>query len=343
MDISIIPDWIVSIAISAAFAMIYYAVFTFIFRKKISWISLAIGIFGVGTGAYFIETFFYYDIFYSAVISLLFVAPIVEESLKTAGIFYGRKIENGLAVGLGFALAENTVYFVKFSIIYHFTILILLYTIFRGIMDPSIHSLTASLDSFFYKEKWYYKLAPVGSILIHMGYNFAAIVIPYEFYSQQFLLYSIIAVALIFGLSMFLLKTKNAQYYEEKISLKDLGYISKNDIENIVIENNAKKEINENSDPKANTKNEEIIIDKRSLQSLAESINAINQKHGFETVIKHLNIKYEPYEKTMWIRHAEYSENDRNQIYIEIGWLGAVSLVLLSLMIIYVIWFLFFS
>ncbi len=343
MDISIIPDWIVSIAISAAFAMIYYAVFTFIFRKKISWISLAIGIFGVGTGAYFIETFFYYDIFYSAVISLLFVAPIVEESLKTAGIFYGRRIENGLAVGLGFALAENAVYFANFNIIYNFSMIILLYTIMRGIMDPPIHSLTAGIDSYFYRGKWYYKLAPVGSILIHMGYNFAAIVIPYEFYSQQFGLYAIIATAIIVALSMFIALSKNAlKSFEkiEEISRKDIGYIGSIDIEKSV----EKKPI-EKAEFKKTEKKEEIVIDRRSIQSLAESINAINQKYGFEAIIKHLNLRYEPYQRTLWIRHAEYSEGDsfRGEVYIEIGWLGALSMAILIFIIGYVIWFLFFS
>ncbi|PMP81395.1 MAG: hypothetical protein C0175_05535, partial [Caldisericum exile] len=310
MDI-FIPNWIVSIAISAAFVMVYFAIFTFIFKRNFSWISFAIGIFGVGIGAYFIETFVYYNIFYNMIVLLIFVAPVVEESLKTIGIFYGKKIENGLAIGLGFALAENTVYFVNFNIIYNFSMMILIYMIVRGIMDPAIHSLTAGIDSYFYKKKWYFKFAPVSSILIHMGYNFAAIIIPYVFYSEQFVLYGVIATAVIVALSLFLTFSKNVLEKFE-VSNKDIEYIN-SETGGIAEE---KPEIK-----KEEKKKEEIEINRRSIQSLTESINALNQKYGFHAVINLLNLKYEPYRKTLWIRHAEYSEGDsKGEVYIEIGW-----------------------
>lgn len=195
---------ITSIALSAIWIILYFALFTFIFKRKPSWISFLIGTFIIGDGAFLIENILYQNNVYSTMIALIIIAPITEETLKTAFLVYGGKIENALGIGLGFAFAENFLYFFTFDLIYQYSMILALFVIARGIMDPPFHSLTASIDSYFYKNKWYFKLSPIGSMVIHSGYNFLSIIIPIYFISQQFYYYTIIAIIVIIALSALL-------------------------------------------------------------------------------------------------------------------------------------------
>jgi Na+-transporting methylmalonyl-CoA/oxaloacetate decarboxylase gamma subunit len=314
----------------------YFALFTYLFKTKPSWISFLIGIFVVGTAAYILENVLYYDVFYSITISLLFVAPIVEEALKTSSLFYGKKIENALGIGLGFALAENFVYFMNFNSIYQFSTILVLFVVLRGIMDPAFHSLTASIDSYFYRNKWYLKAAPFASMLIHSGYNFTAIIIPLIFVSQQFYLYTIVAGVVILALSILLIKSNNVKEIESTKENEE------------VEEKKEPVKIKSTEDEKGRIetmqKTDVIEINTKSLQSFTESINQINQKYGFKKVLDILKLKYEPYTKTKWFRISELTENEKNSnIYIEFGLFGILALSVIIFISGYIIWFLFFS
>jgi len=301
-----IIEWILVFSISVAFIALYYAIDLTIFKQKPDLVSLLIGLGPVAFISYFAETYLY-TLSFSLVLSLLLIAPVIEELTKFAATAYRRKIRNGLGVGLGFALSENALYFHTFLSIYSISTIIVSYIILRGLGDPLLHQFTASLDS-----KTWEKGNPgwIGiAMAIHTGYNFAAIVMASM---TPIYIYPIMAgeiITLLAGMK-FLTRIK-----EEK-----------------------KEEIQE---PKKEEKIEvkkEMELDYSSLEAFMKSVREFIDKEGFNALVEKLGMET-GYEKTKFIRTAKYESEYGNGRYIEIGPIGAVVIAMMIAGLGYLVYF----
>jgi len=215
----------------------------------------------------------------------------MEELTKFTATAYGRKIRNGLGVGLGFALSENALYFHTFLSMYSLSLIIISYIILRGFGDPLLHQFTAGLDS-----KTWGKGNPawIGiAIATHIGYNFAAIIMASL---NTIFMYPIMAgeiIALLIGMK-FLTEIK-----EEKKE---------------VVEEIKKEE-------KVPVVKKEIELDYSSLDAFVESIREFIDQEGLDTLVKKLGMET-GYEKTKFIRTAKFESDDGSGRYIEIGPIG---------------------
>ena len=301
-------SWIETFSISAAFIAMYYAIFAFVLKEKPDLISIIIGASVVAIASYFIETYLYY-LFFSIFISLVFIAPIVEELIKFSATFYGKQIRNGLGVGLGFALSENALYFHNFlANLSLFIALVVSYLIMRGFADPLLHSFTASLDAKTWEKR--NPLWLIGSIGTHMGYNFLAVLMA----AITFLPDIIVLAEIIMLFAGIFFITRKKEVLEREIQ-----------------EIQVKKEEPE----------EVLKINNNNLESFVNSIKEIYKKKGFEGVARIFNFRDE-YERTRMIRTAEFDSDKRAEIYIEIGIYGWLIIAILIGAFAYLIDFLFF-
>ncbi len=303
--------------VSTAFVAMYSVLYYFILKRKVSIISMLIGASVVAISAYFIESYSMAMID-SLFLELVIIAPIVEESLKTAGSTYGRKIENGISVGLGFALIENALYFSAFM--NYSMILIISYILVRGFMDPALHSFTSGLDSKAWKGGKS-ALWPLASIGIHMGYNFLAVLMGILALSISYygIVGAIVTISLVAG-SYFLLRNKGETKIEE--------VQENNEAPKLVVE------VHKDPDPE---------IDYSSIDAFALSVNEAVKKKGFEWVAKQLNLQTGQYEKTNWFRSAQLINGDRKRSYLEVGPFGVLLIGVVVIIMSYIVWFLFFS
>jgi|GEM_PF-2277565 len=294
-----IIEWILVFSISAAFIALYYAVDLLFFKQKPDLISLLIGLGPVALISYVAETYLY-NLSFSLVLSLLLIAPAIEESTKFAATAYGRKIRNGLGVGLGFALTENALYFHTFLSVYSISAIIISYIILRGLGDPLLHQFTAGLDS-----KAWEKGNPIWigiAIATHTGYNFAAIVMASM---APIYMYTIMAgeiIALFAGMR-YLTRIKAE---EEKV----------NEV------NEAKVEVVEEIEGKKIEVKKEMELDYSSLDAFVKSVKEFIDEEGFNALVEKLGMET-GYEKTKFLRTAKYESEDGNGRYIEIGPVGA--------------------
>jgi len=285
-----VMEWILVFSISAAFVALYYAVDLLLFRQKPDLISLLIGLGPVASISYIAETYLY-NLSSSLVLSLLLIAPLIEELTKFSATFYGKQTRNGLGVGLGFALTENALYFHTFFSMYSLSMVIIPYIILRGLGDPLLHQFTAGLDS-----KTWEKGNPawIGiAMATHISYNFAAIIMASL---DTMYIYPIMAaeiIVLLIGMK-FLTKTK-----EEK----------KEEVQG------PKKE------EKAEAK-KEMELDYSSLDAFIKSVREFIDEEGFNALVRKLNMET-GYERTKFIRTARYESEDGSGRYIEIGPVGA--------------------
>ena len=286
-----IIEWILVFSISVAFIGLYYAVDLLFFMQKPDLISLLIGLGPVAFISYVAETYLY-TLSFSLILSLLFIAPMIEELTKFSATIYGKQIRNGLGVGLGFALSENALYFHTFLSMYSISAIIISYIILRGLGDPLLHQFTAGLDS-----KTWGKGNPawIGiAMATHIGYNFAAIIMASL---AQIFMYPIIAVEIIalFVSMKFLLRIR-----EEK-----------------------KEEIQEVKEgEKAEVVKKEMELDYSSLDAFIKSVREFINEEGFNALVEKLGMET-GYEKTKFIRTAKYESENGNGRYIEIGPAGA--------------------
>jgi len=303
-----IMNWILIFSISAAFIALYYAVDLTIFKQKPSLVSLLIGLTAVAAASYYAETYLY-TLSFSLVLSLMFIAPIIEETTKYAATTYGKKIRNGLGVGLGFALSENALYFHTFVSMYSLSVIMFSYIILRGFGDPLLHQFTAGLDS-----KTWEKSNPgwIGiAMAIHIGYNFAAIVMASL---TPMYVYPIMAgeiIALLVGMK-FLTRIKG----EKKEAT----------------EQEVKKE------EKVEVVKKETELNYSSLDAFRKSVREFIDMEGFNALVRKLKMET-GYERTKFIRTAKYESENGNGRYIEIGPAGAAVIAVIIAGLGYLVYF----
>jgi len=303
-----IMNWILVFSLSAAFVGLYYAIDFTIFKQKPDLLSLLIGLGPVAFISYIAETYLY-NLSFSLILSILLIAPIIEELTKFGATSYGKKIRNGLGVGLGFALSENTLYFHTFLSMYSLSMIIISYIILRGLGDPLLHQFTAAIDS-----KTWEKGNPawIGvAMAIHMGYNFAAMVMASL---NTIFMYPVMAgeiIALLVGMK-FLTGIKE----EKKEEIQE-----------------AKKE------EKIEVVKEEMELDYSSLDAFRKSVKEFIDKEGFNALVKKLKMET-GYEKTKFIRMAKFESEDGSRRYIEIGPIGIAVIAGIIVGLGYLIYFL---
>ena len=284
-----IMEWILVSSMSAAFIALYYAVDLTIFKQKPSLVSLLIGLTAVAAVSYYAETYLY-TLSFSLVLSLLFIAPIIEELTKFSATFYGKQIRNSLGVGLGFALSENALYFHTFFSIYSLLMMIISYIILRGLGDPLLHQFTAGLDS-----KTWEKGNPawIGiAMATHISYNLAAIIMASL---DTMYIYPIMAgeiIALLVGMK-FLTRIKE----EEKEVMHEIKKEEKVEVK------------------------KDMELDYSSLDAFVKSVKEFIDEEGFNALVEKLGMET-GYEKTKFLRTAKYESESGSGRYIEIGPIG---------------------
>jgi len=296
-----IMEWILVSSISAAFSGLYYAVDLLFFKQKPDLISLLIGLGPVAFISYVAETYLY-NLSFSLVLSLLLIAPVIEELTKFSATFYGKQIKNGLGVGIGFALSENALYFHTFLSMYSISAIIISYIILRGLGDPLLHQFTAGIDT-----KTWEKSNPgwIGiAMATHIGYNFAAIVMASM---APIYMYPIMAgeiIALLAGMK-YLTRVRAEE--------KEVNEVNEAKVE--VVEEAKKEE-------KVEVK-KEMELDYSSLDAFIKSVKEFIDEEGFNALVEKLGMET-GYERTKFIRTAKYESDNGNGRYIEIGPIGAV-------------------
>ena len=311
-----IMEWILVSSVSAAFVALYYAVDLTIFKQKPSLVSLSIGLTAVAAASYYAETYLY-TLSFSLVLSLLLVAPIIEESTKFAATAYGKKIRNGLGVGLGFALSENALYFHTFFSMYSLSMIVISYVILRGLGDPLLHQFTAGLDS-----KTWEKGNPawIGiAMATHIGYNFAAIIMASL---AQIFMYPIMAgeiIALFVGMK-YLTRVRVGEKEVKEV-------------------NEAKVEAVEEIEEKKIEAKKEMELDHSNLESFMKSVREFIDNEGFNALVEKLGMET-GYEKTRFLRTAKYESEDGSGRYIEIGPVGAAMIAVMIAALGYLVYFL---
>ena len=306
-----IITWILVFSISAVFVALYYAVDLTIFKNKPDIISLLIGLGPVAFTSYIAETYLY-TLSFNLVLSLILIAPIVEESTKFAATSYGKRISNGLGVGLGFALSENALYFHTFLSVYSLSIVIISYIILRGLGDPLLHQFTAGLDSRTWEKSnpgW------IGvAMATHIGYNFAAIVMASLTTIFMYPIMGVEIIALLVGMK-FLTRIYNEKNTDDK----------KEEVQQI--ENVEKVRVKK-----------EMELDYSSLDAFVKSVKEFIGNEGFDALVRKLNMET-GYEKTRFIRTAKYESENGNGRYIEIGPIGAAVIGIIIAGLGYLIYF----
>jgi len=301
-----IMEWILIFSISAAFIGLYYVIDLLLFRQKPDLISLLIGLGPVAFISYVTETYLY-NLSFSLVLSLLFIAPVIEESTKFAATAYGKKIRNGFGVGLGFALSENALYFHTFFSVYSLSMIIISYIILRGLGDPLLHQFTAGIDT-----KTWEKSNPgwMGiAMATHIGYNFAAIIMASL---DTMYIYPIMAgeiIALLMGMK-FLTRIKE----EEKEEMHEIKKEEKVEVK------------------------KEMELDYSSLDAFVKSVRKFIDKEGFNALVRKLNMET-GYERTRFIRTAKYESESGSGRYIEIGPAGAAVIAMIIAGLGYLVYF----
>lgn len=126
----------------------------------------------LGFAAYFIALVVeYYAIPFSYGVELLFLAPVVEETLKFL-MNRAKTVKGGIATGWGFSILENTTYFV----LYIGSPFLLAEIAVRSLSDTMMHSFNGGLSSFSYRGKGKMRFGLPAAILVHMGFNLGGII-----------------------------------------------------------------------------------------------------------------------------------------------------------------------
>ncbi len=326
MTISFIP-YILPALFSSIFILIYFGIYRAI---KISprLLEIVIGMTAVSMGAIIIEPYAF-D-FVGEILGLIIAAPIIEESLKFIGTARKKDVQSGLAIGLGFALTENMLYFHAFLSGYFtsegFSLLIstqaFIFIIIRGIFDPLLHSSLTGLSVRTWQKGKRFWL-PVA-IAFHAAYNFIAIL---GMTDISFLVIMDIAVL---APAVFLLLRKERKHEE-----REEKEISKEETK----ENNMSEPQPEQAPPPKI----EVTTDLGSMEldQLIDYLRKTSSESGFEEIIKEAKIDTGGYEETLWIRNATLISGARKTTYTEIGPFGAFVIGGLAAISFVIVWVLF--
>lgn len=128
---------------------------------KIKWWKLSLGIpaFIISLVLEFLSLSWF-----SLLIIVILIAPIIEESTKFLFTYFGKDIKTGIAIGLSFALIENALYFNTYAGIF------LMIFLLREFTDPILHSTTTAISSFTWRKGIKYIALPIA-ILMHASWN----------------------------------------------------------------------------------------------------------------------------------------------------------------------------
>lgn len=96
---------------------------------------------------------------------VVFIAPIIEETIKMIMTWFGKNVKTGVGIGLGFAVIENTLYYLSYPFMLPQLIML------REFSDPLLHSTGAGVSSGAWKKPWKYFIA----ISLHSLYNIVAL------------------------------------------------------------------------------------------------------------------------------------------------------------------------
>ncbi len=334
-----ILNYVLPFLFSFIFIIVYYSIFRLI-KIKPRFIELIIGASAVSLAAVIFEIYLF-D-YFGLLIGLLVIAPVLEESLKFIGTLRKRDVRSGIAVGLGFALIENMLYFQSFLSGYSVSEVlssafissqIFSFIILRGSFDPLLHSTLTGLSvRAWNKEKWFW--LPIAMVF-HIIYNFIAIL------GMTDISFLIIADIIILAPAVFLLLWKGRKHQEHDESLPVETIIpvpSKTDTPQIEL----KKEPDHVPIPKPLPK-KEITIDLGSMEldDIVGYLRKKSAKEGFAVIIKEAKIDTEEYEKTQWIRRALLIEKGRKIAYTEIGIFGMILIAGLAALSGWFVWMLF--
>jgi len=138
-------------------------IFWVFFRFKFRYVGMGVLALVI---AYFLESYVESFIGSGAIlIMIVFIAPVFEASIILAFTYLGKNVRSGIGIGLGFAMAENVLYYVGYGNI--------LWTVFvvREFQDPMLHSTGGALSSGAWKKPYKYFMA----IITHMIYNIIAL------------------------------------------------------------------------------------------------------------------------------------------------------------------------
>lgn len=177
---------------------IFWVVFRFKFRY------LGFGLIALVI-AYFLETFEESMVGGGYIgIMVLFLAPVIEESLKVIFTVFEKNLKSGVGIGLGFAIAENVLYFQAYGYMLPQILLV------REFQDPLLHTTTTGVASGAWKKWWRYPLA----IGLHSLYNLVAI-------TNSPILVSIMAS--LYGMLLYTMLRKEKRNKKEKMGLENLN------------------------------------------------------------------------------------------------------------------------
>lgn len=265
-------------------------------------LSLLLGATLVSLVAFILETWLF--TLFNAFLSLVVIAPIIEESLKFGAVRKGMNLRAALGVGMGFAFMENALYFGDFLSVSGVSIMTtLLYFLMRGASDPLLHSYTTAISLRTWqtrKLRWF-----VAAIGMHAGYNLTAI-IGGSSLGTLIPVFLVMAVMLLIAL---MLQTKR------KHVMPAVGQAQTHDAAPASI-------------PPSGPNYSLLLGNLKDPSRLTEDqlINniAIAQQHlGFAAVAGALGLE-KGYERTSWVRHSTYHGKDRITSYWEFGRAGIV-------------------
>lgn len=288
---------------SAASVLAYGLVFRRL-RASPLLLSLLLGATLVSLVAFVLETWLF--TLFNAFLSLVIIAPIIEESLKFGAVRKGMNFRAALGIGMGFAFMENVLYFGAFLSVSSVSILtVLLYFIMRGASDPLLHSYTVATSLRTWQTR---KLRWLGAaIVMHAGYNLIAII---GGSSLDILVPIFLTLAVMLFIALVLqtkrkpvmpavgqAQTQEAAPVSEPPSGPDYSLL----LENL-------------KDPSRLTEDQ-----------LINNITIAQQHLGFAAVAGALGLE-KGYERTSWVRHSTYQGKDRITSYWEFGRAGIVTI-----------------
>lgn len=182
----------------ALISMIPIPVFWYVFKIKLRFIPLGIGAMILSALVEMEYEKFLGD--QNIILMVVFIAPVIEETIKMLFTWFGKDLRSGMGIGLGFAVVENIMYYMSYPFIF--------WNLFalREFQDPLLHTTSTGVSSGAWKRPWKYSVA----IGIHMIYNIVAL-------SNSFISISILAIAYLGILVFMKLKEKKIKMENKKI------------------------------------------------------------------------------------------------------------------------------
>jgi len=180
-------------------------------------------------------SFSYLNLIFPTVLQVILFAPLIEELSKGSFIYFSSQNENfdnltdalvyGAAIGLGFGMTENALYFIKFGVDVKSWILIV---VMRSSFSAVMHAISTSIFASFIllskfssvrKRKFYYLTGFIVAVTIHFSWNAAVSFEETFWYGVLVLLFYILVFVYLFYYSLnYELKILNEELLEETSS-----------------------------------------------------------------------------------------------------------------------------